>query len=85
MLVRTEYLKGCYIEMPTPDMLDFRYEGRRDGRWQQWTSAVDSTAWVRRIMRGVPKPHAAEPDPKRVVYGNAKDLIHLAHWCFAAI
>ena len=79
-----EYLDGFFPRPPTSDDLDGRgFRGRHDGRWQQWTSHLDKTPRVRRIARDVPMPPDNRPAPERVPIGNAKDLRHLAGWCFS--
>ncbi|AGL15584.1 hypothetical protein [Actinoplanes sp. N902-109] len=78
-----EYLDGLFPCPPTADDIDHRgFRGRPENRWQQWTSHLDKTPRVRRIARDVPTPPDDRPPPDRVSLGNAKDLRHLAGWCF---
>jgi hypothetical protein len=81
-----EYLDGFFTRPPTPDDVDGRgFRGRHDGRWQQWTSHLDKTPRVRRVARDAPTPPDGRPAPDRVPIGNAKDLRHLAGWCFTEL
>ena len=82
---RMEFLDGVFDHMPTPEEIKPAFRGRKDGRWQQWCASVDSTSWVRRITRKYPTPQTNEPDPDRIPGGGAKDLKHLADWCFSEI
>ncbi len=80
--VRCEYLAGVFRNIPSANDLILRYQGSRKGRWQMWTSALDRTPWVRRIARNVPAPAEDQPKPDKVPDGSARELRHLAHWCF---
>ena len=82
LYAKMEYLEGIFEEMPTEDQLQSAFIGRRDGRWQQWTSAMDKTSWVRRITRNFTTPKSNKPEPDRISSSGAKDLIRLADWCF---
>lgn len=83
--VKVEYLDGIYEEMPAKAELSMSFRPRRDGRWQSLVSAMDSTSWVRRVARDVPCPASRMPEPERVPFQHAKDLKHLASWCFPEI
>jgi hypothetical protein len=80
--VLCEYLSGVFPEMPAAENLNLRFQGRKDRRWQHWTSAMDGTPWVRRIARGVPAPKTDKPAPDRIPNGGASSLKRLADWCF---
>lgn len=82
LYAKMEYLDGVFEEMPTEDQLKSTFIGRRDGRWQQWCSAIDKTSWVRRVTRNFPVPQTNEAEPDRIPSSGAKNLIHLANWCF---
>jgi len=82
---RMEYLDGILEQMPTKDELVLNYRGRQDGRWQQWSSSMDATSWVRRVARDIPAPVTTEPEPDRIEVGGAKELKHLVLWCFPEI
>jgi hypothetical protein len=71
--------------MPAAKDIQPQFKGRKDGRWQHWTSAMDSTSWVRRIARGVPAPMTDEAPPDRIPGGGASSLKHLADWCFGEL
>lgn len=80
--VRGEFLEGIFKEMPEKSQLILTFRPRRDGRWQSWVSSIDSTSWVRRVVRETPCPVSTLPEPDRVPYSGAKDLKFLADWCF---
>ncbi|GAA4607573.1 hypothetical protein GCM10023107_82140 [Actinoplanes octamycinicus] len=78
-----EYLDGFFARPPTADDVEGRgFRGRREGRWQQWTAQLERTPRVRPVARDLPPPPEDRPAPDRVPLGNAKDLRHLAGWCF---
>jgi hypothetical protein len=81
-----EYLDGFFPHAPTADDVEGRgFRGRHEQRWQQWTSQLERTPRVRRVARDVPTPPDDRPAPDRVPIGNAKDLRHLAGWCFSEL
>ncbi|MFY1698968.1 hypothetical protein [Solwaraspora sp. WMMA2101] len=81
-----EYLDGVFAAQPTAADVDAtadrRLRGRGSDRWQMWTSRLDATTGVRRIARDIAAPVDDRPAPERVSTGGAKDLAHLASWCF---
>jgi hypothetical protein len=83
--VLCEYLDGVFAYMPAAADLQPRFRGRPDGRWQHWTSSMDSTPWVRRIARGVACPPETAPKPDRIAGGGAQSLKYLADWCFTEL
>jgi hypothetical protein len=86
--VKTEYLQGVFTEMPTAGQIVPAFQPRvRAGgeRCQSWTASLDSTSWVRRIARGVPAPAADLPEPDQVTWERAKNLAHVAWYCFPEI
>lgn len=85
LVAKIEFLDGVFDNMPAPVELIPAFRGRKDGRWQQWTASIDSTSWVRRIVRNFPAPGTNEPEPDRIPGGGAKDLKFLADWCFPEI
>lgn len=83
--VKVEYLDGVYQEMPAKTDLKMTFRPRKDGRWQCSVIAIDSTSWVRRVAREMPCPASQLPEPDRIPFHNAKDLKHMADWCFPEI
>jgi len=81
-----EFLDGGFTAQPTAaevdGTVDRRLRGRGSDRWQMWTSRLDATTGVRRIARDIAAPVDDRPAPERVSTGGAKDLAHLASWCF---
>ncbi|WFE29584.1 hypothetical protein O7623_10520 [Solwaraspora sp. WMMD791] len=81
-----EYLDGVFTAQPTAAdvdaTVDRRLRGRGPDRWQMWASRLDATTGVRRIARDVAAPADDRPAPDRIGSGAAKDLAHLASWCF---
>ncbi len=83
--VKVEFLEGVFDHMPLAKELLSAFKRRPSGRWQQWTSSIEKTSWVRRIARGVPCPYTDEKEPDRIPFGSAGDLKYLAKWCFSNI
>ncbi|WP_128655311.1 hypothetical protein [Paenibacillus sp. 598K] len=79
---RVEYMDGIYADMPSKAELSQTFRPRRDGRWQCRSASIDSTSWVRRIARGIACPQSELPEPDRFPFHGAKDLAHMANWCF---
>lgn len=79
---RVEFLTGEFAEQPTADELTDRVQPRRDGRWCMWAHSLEKTSWVRRIAQQLPVPEGAGPVPDSGPHGAAKELLHLADWCF---
>ncbi|UPK42008.1 hypothetical protein [Paenibacillus pabuli] len=77
-----EYLDGVFAEMPGKADLVLTVRPRPDERWQCSAIAIDSTSWVRRVAREMPAPASSQPEPDRIPFHNAKDLKHMASWCF---
>ena len=65
--------------------LCMRSDAGRTQRWQMWASQLDKTTGVRRLARDVTPPVDDRPAPERITTGGAKDLAHLASWCFTEI
>ena len=84
-----EYLDGIFPKMPSKSQLKNtfrpRYKGSILGRWQTKTSGIDRTTGVKRIARNIPLPAADMPAPDSASFSGAKELSHLAHWCFPEI
>ena len=80
--VIVEYLDGVFPEMPGKSDLQGTFRPRTNGRWQCSAIAIDSTSWVRRIARDFPLPTSPLPEPDRIPFYNAKELKHMASWCF---
>ncbi|MFX3646409.1 MAG: hypothetical protein ACE3K2_02905 [Paenibacillus sp.] len=80
--VIVEYLDGVFPEMPGKSDLHGTFRPRTSGRWQCSAIAIDSTSWVRRVAREFPIPDSPLQEPDRIPFHNAKDLKHMASWCF---
>lgn len=87
-----EYLDGVFPAQPSAaDAFDIGgtlsrgLRGRGPQRWQMWASRLDKTTGVRRLARDVTPPVDDRPAPERITTGGAKDLAHLASWCFTEI
>jgi hypothetical protein len=80
--VIVEYLEGVFPEMPGKEELILTVRPRSDERWLCSAIGIDSTSWVRRVARDMPTPAASQPKPDRVPFHAAKDLKHMASWCF---
>lgn len=80
--VIVEYLDGVFPDMPGKADLHGTFRPRTNGRWQCSAIAIDSTSWVRRVARGVPLPTSPLQVPDGIPFHNAKDLKHMASWCF---
>lgn len=79
---RVEYLDGVFPDMPGKEELILTVRPRPDERWQCSAIGMDSTSWVRRVARDMPAPAADQPAPNRIPFHSAKDLRHMASWCF---
>ncbi|MBU5352460.1 hypothetical protein KQI74_09230 [Paenibacillus barcinonensis] len=79
---RVEYLDGVFPDMPGKEELILTVRPRPDERWQCSAIGMDSTSWVRRVARDMPAPAADQPEPNRIPFHSAKDLRHMASWCF---
>ncbi|MEK3824133.1 MULTISPECIES: hypothetical protein [Paenibacillus] len=77
-----EYLDGVFPDMPGKEDLILTVRPRPDERWQCSAIGIDSTSWVRRVARDMPAPNASQPKPESVPFHAAKDLRHMASWCF---
>ncbi|WP_326552634.1 hypothetical protein [Micromonospora sp. NBC_01813] len=84
-----EYLDGVFTTQPSAaDVVDADGalsrppRGRGSDRWQMRASRLDKTTGVRRLARDVAPPVDDRPAPDRITNGAAKDLSHLASWCF---
>ncbi len=77
-----EYLDGVFPVMPMKPQIRNTVRLRGRERWQADVSALDKTTGVRRIARDMPRPAAVQPEPARIPFVNAKELKHLAWWCF---
>ncbi|WP_338540050.1 hypothetical protein [Paenibacillus tundrae] len=80
--VVVEYLDGVFPEMPGKSELIMTVRPRPHERWQCSALAIDSTSWVRRVARNMPQPSSMLPVPDRIPFHHAKDLKHMAGWCF---
>lgn len=80
--VIVEYLDGVFPEMPGKSDLHGTFRPRTNGRWQCSAIAIDSTSWVRRVAREFPIPASPLQEPDRIPFHNAKELKHMASWCF---
>lgn len=81
---RVEFLAGEFIEQPTSNELTHRVQPRRDGRWCMWAHSLEKTSWVRRIGEKFSVPEGNGQVPEDGSHGAAKELLHLADWCFDA-
>ncbi|WP_238539718.1 hypothetical protein [Corallococcus macrosporus] len=81
---RMEYLDLLSPEPPSAkQVVGLGFKDRLNGeRWQTWCSGLDKTTGIKRIATDVPAPAHRQPGPKRVPFGGASDLIHLAGWNF---
>lgn len=79
---RVEFLAGEFAQQPLANELTDRAQPRRDGRWSMWVHSLEKTSWVRRIAQGKPVPVGDGPVPGNESQGAAKELLHLADWCF---
>ncbi|MBR2564948.1 MAG: hypothetical protein IKE29_10015 [Paenibacillus sp.] len=77
-----EYLDGVFKDMPGKEELILTVRPRPDERWQCSAIGMDSTSWVRRVARDMPSPAADQPAPTGIPFHPAKDLRHMASWCF---
>ncbi len=77
-----EYLDGIFSQMPGKEQIISSYRPRSTGRWQAKTSGMDRTAGIKRIARNIPAPQTELAKPSRICFAAAKDLKHLAGWCF---
>lgn len=84
-VARVEFLDGVHAGLPDRAALGTEFKQRRSGRSQHRTRGLDTTSWVRRVARGVACPASDAPEPDRVPIDGAKELKHLAHWCFPDI
>ncbi len=80
--VIVEYLDGVFPEMPGKADLHGTFRPRANGRWKCSAIAIDSTSWVRRVAREFPLPTSPLQEPDRTPFHNAKELKHMASWCF---
>lgn len=81
-----EFLAGTYDHMPMKDELVLSFQPRLCGeRWQAKTSGIDKTPGIKRIVRNVPVPKSKIEEPDGIPYAQAKELSHLAGWCFENI
>ncbi|PQP82287.1 hypothetical protein C0Q44_20955 [Paenibacillus sp. PCH8] len=83
--VIVEYLDGVFPEMPGKADLHETFRPRTNGRWKCSVIAIDSTSWVRRVAREFPLPVSPLQEPDRIPFHNAKELKHMASWCFTEI
>ncbi|PYE51685.1 hypothetical protein HUB98_06590 [Paenibacillus barcinonensis] len=81
-LTIVEYLEGVFPDMPGKEDLILTVRPRHDARWQRSAIGMDSTSWVRRVARNMPAPVAEQPAPDRIPFSAAKELRHMARWCF---
>lgn len=83
--VYVEYLDGIFPEMPMKAQLKDTVRPRRNGRWQMRASGMDKTTGVRRVARNMPVPQSDLPEPEKAPFGSARELSHLASWCFSEL
>lgn len=82
---RLEYLDLLSPTPPAVEQLEqiSGFRDRKNGkRWQFWGAGLGKTTGVKRIAVEVPAPAHDQPTPERIESGQAKDLLHLAHWNF---
>lgn len=81
LAARVEFV-GLSEQPPTEAPPTLTPRGRRDGRWQQWAFSLEKTTGALLVAEGAAAPETSEPAPDRLPVGGAKDLAHLADWCF---
>lgn len=77
-----EFMVGVFEDQPVEGQITLISQPRTTGRWATWCHSLEKTSWTRRIAQSKPVPQAEGelPDGSKQA---AKNLRHLADWCFS--